>query len=349
MCVLLMEDRKGKHLNEMERGQIAALDKQGLSPYKIGKILGRAANTIRNELRRGTVKVIDGYFEKERYYPDAGQKVYEWNMRNCGCYGKKKKCTDFLAYVEEEVLNNKRSLDSIRGRALKEGLFCKEEMVCTTTLYTYVERGYLKIKNIDLVEKVGRKTRKENLDRRHKRLKGRSIEERPKVVDEREEFGHWEIDLVIGKREGGDQVLLTLTERKTKQEIIRKLSGKTVEAVERAIKKIKDSCPWFSEVFKSITSDNGSEFARLYELEERMGTKVYYAHPYSSFERGLNEGTNRIVRRFVPKGEKIARFSEEKIADIESWINTLPRRSLGYATAEEKFREELEEIKRKYA
>lgn len=341
----LFVDRKGKHLSEAERGKIAILHAQGYTPYKIGKIMGRASNTIRNELKRGTTTVIKGYFEKTVYLPECGQAVYERHMERCGCDTKKEKCQDFLAYVENQVIFYKRSLDSIVGRVRRDQLFKREEMVCTTTLYTYVARGYLRIKNIDLPEKVSRKkdTGKPKRDRKHKRLKGRSIEERPAVVDDKEEFGHWEIDTVIGKREAGN-VLMTLTERKTKREIIRKIKDKGMKSVDHALRQLENEYPYFDEVFKSITADNGTEFSRLYEFEANRNTKIYYAHPYSSYERPLNESTNRIIRRFIPKGKEIARYSSKKVGQIEAWINTIPRRSLGYATAEEMFREELRVI-----
>lgn len=340
------ENRKGKHLSEAERGKIEVLYGQGYSPYKIGKLLGRASNTIRNELKRGKTTIIKDYFEKEVYLAERGQNVYEWHMRSCGCSSKKEQCEEFLEYVEQEVLEENRSLDAARGKAVRQGLFPREEMVCTSTLYTYVNRGYLKVKNIDLPEKVERKVKKEECPekRTHKRLKGKSIEKRPKAVEEKKEFGHWEIDTVVGKQSGDSSVLLTLTERLTKEEIVRKLPGKTVEGVEGALKEIWKETPYPEKVYKSITSDNGTEFSRLYKLDEQTETDVYYAHPYSSWERGLNESSNRIIRRFVPKGTPISRYGEAEIAWIEHWMNTLPRRSLGYRTAEECFREEVEKI-----
>ena len=90
---------------------------------------------------------------------------------------------------------------------------------------------------------------------------------------------------MIGKKEKTDQVLLTLTERKTKKEIIRKISGKTVNAVHRCLKKLKKETPNFNKIFRSITADNGVEFSKLYEIGEKMGIDIYYAHPYSSWER----------------------------------------------------------------
>lgn len=216
----------------------------------------------------------------------------------------------------------------------------KEDEICSlSTLYSYTDRGLLKVKNIDLPEKVGRRVKKKK-NREHKRLCGQSIEKRPESINNKKEFGHWEIDLVIGKKEKTDQVLLTLTERKTKKEIIRKISGKTVNAVHRCLKKLKKEIPNFNQIFKSITTDNGTEFSRLYELEEKLGVAIYYAHPYSSWERGLNENTNRIIRRFIPKGTKIRQYTKKKIEKIEYWINTMYRKSLGWKTAEECYQEE---------
>lgn len=334
--------RKNKHLTQIERGQIAALHAQGYTPYKIAQILGRASNTIRNELRRGTTMIIEkGKYEKIRYFPERGQAIYESNRKRCTQGYKASSCKKFIEYVENQVLEEKRSLDSICGRVLKQGEFKKEEMVCTKTLYNYVDAGIMNVKNIDLPEKVRRRTKKRPYAKRYKRTDGRSIEERAEQVNKRKEFGHWEIDLVIGKKDKEDNVLLTLTERKTRKEIIRKINGKSVEAVQECLDQIMKELP--PKALKSITSDNGQEFSHLYDIEER-GIKVYYAHPYSSYERGQNENTNGIIRRFIPKGVEIKKFSKDKIRKIENWINTMPRRNLGYFTAEELYQEELSKL-----
>lgn len=179
---------------------------------------------------------------------------------------------------------HKRSFASARAEAIGKRMFKEEEICSLSTLYSYTERGLLKVKNIDLPEKVGRRVKKKK-NRKHKRLHGQSIEKRPESINDKKEFGHWEIDLVIGKKEKTDQVLLTLTERKTKKEIIRKISGKTVNAVHRCLKKLKKETPNFNKIFRSITADNGVEFSKLYEIGEKMGIDIYYAHPYSSWER----------------------------------------------------------------
>ena len=249
--------KKNSHLTYEERRSIAMLNDEGLSPYKIGKILGQASNTIRNELKRGTTTVIVGYFEKEKYFSDTGQAVYEKNRKRCKMPRKIETCRPFISYVEKQVKENKKSFSDIRAEVLDKGIFEEKEVCSVGTLYSYIDRNMLKIKNIDLLEKVRRRPRKERAYRKHKRLKGVSISQRPDNINDREEFGHWEIDCVIGKNTVEDYVLLTLSERKTKKEIVRKIRRKNVRSVHRCLEKLKKESIHFKEIFKTITTDNG--------------------------------------------------------------------------------------------
>ena len=127
-----------------------------------------------------------------------------------------------------------------------------------------------------------------------------NIEARPQVVNQREEFGHWEIDTVVGRKES-QSVLLTLDERTTRFRHIIKIPGRSTQAVEQGLKMLRELYgERFSQVFRSITSDNGSEFASLPQLLPTI--PIYYAHPYSAYERGPNEKQNSLIRRFLPKG-----------------------------------------------
>lgn len=333
--------RKNKHLNVYERGQIALLHAEGLSPYAIAKRLGRASNTIRNELKRGTVTQIKANKYIMVYFPDTGQLVYEANRKNSGTKFKLLECEAFINHVTDLFFNKKQSLDSICGASIIHNKFSKSEMVCTKTLYNYIDLGLLEISNIDLPLKVKRSSKSSRVKRNKKKL-GTSIDERPESINDRSEFGHWEIDTVIGKKSKNEAALLTITERMTRKEIIRKISSKTTESVQKAIAElIQEVGDGFSKVFKSFTSDNGSEFAELAELEKTTATKVYFAHPYSSGERGTNERHNGLIRRFIPKGRSICEFSIESIAKIENWCNTLPRKILNYLTPNEAFEDNL--------
>lgn len=240
-----METRKkGSHLNIEERRQIAILDKEGWSPYKIGKKLKRASNTIRNELKRGTVKQVVGYKETEIYFPDTGDIVYKKHRKGCGRKKKLNSCAAFLRYVEKKVKKGKRSFAAARAEALETGVFKREEVVSVDTLYSYAENGEIAVKNIDLPEKVKRKQKRKSYCRKHKRLTGESIEKRPETINEKTEFGHWEIDCVIGKKTD-DKVLLTLTERMTRKEIIRKMPKKNVKSVHKVLNQLKRETPPF--------------------------------------------------------------------------------------------------------
>ena len=152
---------------------------------------------------------------------------------------------------------------------------------------------------------------KKKLIRNNKRIYGTSITERPEEISAEIEEGHWEIDTVVGKRAGKESVVLTLVEKKTDYYIAIKIPGKDAASVMIAMEVLREEYgdKFFSKVFKSITADNGSEFSRLSELEA-YGVSIYFAHPYSSWERAQNERHNRILRRYIPKGVSIDLYSK---------------------------------------
>lgn len=160
-------------------------------------------------------------------------------------------------------------------------LFSTDEMVCTKTLYNYVDLGLLPIKNIDLPEKLKRNT-KSSSTRKNRKILGKSIEERPETVDLREEFGHWEIDSVLGKKKDREPAIMTIVERQTRMSLWIKVKNHSSLAIDEALQNLMNQFGnKKSEVFKSITDDNGSEFANLSKIEN-SGTSVYFTHPYTS-------------------------------------------------------------------
>ena len=190
-----------------------------------------------------------------------------------------------------------------------------------------------------------RRNTKPSQGKKHKKKLGKNITERPSNINNREEFGHWEVDTVVGEKSKYESVLLTIVERKTRNAIIHKIASKTDEAVTEALNSIRTIYgDKFSDIFKTITSDNGSEFADLSILEAETDTKVYFTHPYSSFEKGTNECHNGLIRRFIPKGKRISDYSSDDIIFIEEWMNTLPRKILNYKTLEELFEMHLDKI-----
>ena len=338
------DSRKHKHLNLQERTIIELRLKDGYSAYKISKELQRPINTILNEIRHGTVPKINTNHMIQLFFADAGQAIYKDHRTNCGRKNLRLVCNEFISYACEKLHKDKWSIDACVGRSMESGQFKRSEIVCTKTFYNYIDQGLCYIKNIDLPLKVRRNTKKQYV-RANKKNLGTSIEKRPVSIDNREEFGHWEIDTVIGQKSGKDNVLLTIAERKTRQFLVRKIADKSALAVMAELDKLREECgDRFSSVFKTITSDNGSEFANLSELEQVTDTNIYFTHPYSSFERGTNERHNGLIRRFLPKGTRMTDCSIDTIAFVEDWCNTLPRKILGYRTPEELFESEMDKI-----
>lgn len=332
--------RRFKHLNFEQRKLIEQFLKDKMSKAEIAKTLHISRSTLYNEIKRGTViQRNSDLTEYRKYFAETGQAVYEKNRKNSRKPLKMAEAADFINYAEKEILINKMSPDTICGRAKAKNLF--DKTVCTKTLYNYIDLGILKVRNIDLPlrVKLNKKSRKV---RKNRRILGESIENRPNIINERKEFGHWEIDTIAGRKNKG-AVLLTLDERLTRKRIIAKIESKTSEAVTEGILKICNRLGTkAAEVFKSITSDNGSEFAKL--TETLPSTDIYYAHPYSSWERGTNEKQNSLVRYFYPKGKSFDDVSETSIKRVEDWINNLPRKFAQYLTPNELFNKELKNL-----
>mgnify|MGYP001770997952 CR=1 FL=1 len=192
--------RSFKHLSSYERGEIYALLKEGRSIRYIAKKLNRSPSTISREIKRGTTTQLRSDLSSyTSYFPETGQAVYEKNRSNCGAKFKAAKAEDFLKYAENKILNEKWSPDAVVGYCKKDPSWNNKTIVCTKTLYNYIDRGLLKVKNIDLPLKLRLKPRKKQ-NRKNKRIMGKSIDFRPKEVESREVFGHWEIDTLIGMK-----------------------------------------------------------------------------------------------------------------------------------------------------
>jgi len=336
--------RTFKHLSVYERGMIGALQKEGRSINYIAKVLGRAPSTISREIRRGTTTQLRSDLTTYKtYFPETGQAVYEKNRQNSGCKYKLAEAEEFIIYAEEKILNEKWSPDAVTGACKVDPAWRNKVMVCTKTLYNYIDQGLIKVRNIDLQLKTHRRIRKSH-NNKNRRVLGTSIEQRPEYIEQRKEFGHWEIDTVVGKR-SNEPVILTLTERKTRQELLFYIKEKSSAAVSECIGYLKEKYgDWFPKVFRTVTADNGSEFSDLSEKLKEYGIKAYFAHPYSSWERGSNERHNGIIRRFIPKGKSLKDISLAIIQRVQSWMNHYPRKILGYRTPQYCFIKELSSI-----
>ena len=344
--------RKGKHLTREERIVIERMSRGGIPPRDIAAVLGRHRRTIERELRRGRVKHLDWELRTLYVYSgDRGQDVHEMNATAKGPGLKLGNNYALAEFVRCRIVEHKESPDVVAHRMQKAGL---DGAVCTKTLYNYIDQNVIPgVSNESLWEKrKRRKQRRRKVRRLAKRItRGQSIELRPVEAHSREVFGHWEMDLITGPTHGSNASLLTLVERKHRCTIVRKLPDKTQASVLKALKGIErdHGTRRFRRIFKTITVDNGSEFLDFKALQtsafsKQQRTRIFYAHPYSSWERGSNENANRMIRRFVAKGRDIARFTKQKVMDVEQWINDYPRRILDFMTPNELFAEQLKAI-----
>lgn len=336
--------KKYVHLTERDRYQIEGLLKGKKSVEEIAAILGRDRSTIYREIKRGAIfRVQNDFCEGYEYRANSAQADYEGKGQNKERSLKIGKDKELEEYIRDKMLKDKFSPDAIIGEIKAKGLKFKG-LICTKTLYNYIDAGYLAgISNKNLWQKRYKKKRKYKTVSRvnMKNIDCRSIEDRPAKVNDRLEYGHWEGDTVKGPQ-GSTISLFVLTERKSKDEIILKIEQATQEAIQEAIDGLeKKHGANFKIKFKSITFDNGVEFLgwRFLEISilnpDQRRTMIYFAHSYSSWERGTNENQNRMIRRFVPKGTNIADLSDEDIQKIEDWMNNYPRRILGYKTAKQ--------------
>jgi len=346
----ITKPKKWKHLTEKDRYKIEALFDQGISAEEIGRSLTpqRDRRTIEREIKRGSVlqrkrnpyeskcPEVPEYIDELIYKADAGQRVYD---ERASCKGRTLKIGDdhkLAKHIEQKIREDKWSPDAVIGNIREEGLEF-ETSICTKTLYNYIEWGiFAGISNSDLLVKRDGAKRTYNKVRTValNNKKGKSITDRPKEAEDRSEQGHWEIDLVVGKK-GTKPAILTLIDRKSRKSLYVLVKNKTQKEVLAALRRVRRRVGGnFDKVFKTITADNGSEFLDSEGIKKSLKcNEIYYAHPYSSWERGSNENGNRILRRFVPKGFDIGKLSPQELQRIEDWVNNYPRRIFGYKTA----------------
>ena len=202
--------RKGKHLSLQEQTIIQEKYRDGWTNRQIAMYIGRAPQTINNEIKRGTTTQKqkqtqngkDYFYEKTTYFADTGQAIYDRNRLSCGRPFKFNQCAEFIAFADDKMRGFRPwSSEAVIMFATQSGLFPKEGIPSTRTLYNWIDFGLLKTITLDLLLKTRRKTKPKRL-RKNRTSLGMSIEERPSSVTDRQEFGHWEINTVVGSREG---------------------------------------------------------------------------------------------------------------------------------------------------
>jgi IS30 family transposase len=318
-----------KELTEKDRYTLELCLKRGDRVSSISSLLGFHPKTIRREVIRGTVSLRDSEWRYyECYKAEYAQRIHDAMV--CRRGRKRVQVSDSLMIHIQAKLRNKYSPDAIVGEIKRDGLF--DDIICTKTLYNWLHKGNISGFKMSKRKRVVRR-RTVGL----KNPNAKRIDERPVEANERQ-AGHWEMDTVVG-RKGSKGCLLVLTERHSRTELMYLLKKRTQECVlevfDRLERRYKSK---FSEIFKSMTPDNGGEFLDWEALERSClhggkRTAIYFAHPYSSWERGSNENANRLIRKFIKKGEDIGKLPVAYIKRIEKWINNYPRRIFAYKNA----------------
>ncbi len=316
-----------KQLDYLKRCKILAFWKAGYKQIDIAKEVGVHQSTISRELNRN-ITFVRTKLGSWQYKPDYAQAnaVQRHTEKN-----KKIKMTNEAANFIREKIHQKWSPDQISGYAKKHQLFS----IGKEWIYQFILRDkqnggklYLNLRH------QNKKYRKRyGSPKRIGPIKNRRfIDERPKIVDEKNRIGDWEIDTIIGKQQ--KQAVISIVERFSKKIILRKVSKRTANSV--ALATIEGLKIYLDSVL-SITADNGSEFAFHEKISKELNTDFYFAHPYSSWERGLNENTNGLVRQYLKKGSSFSEITDIDLALIEDNLNNRPRKSLSYATPNEIF------------
>ena len=333
--------KKQHYMTKEERYQLEALRKAKVPVSQIARQLGFSRQTIYNEIRRGSYIHTCEYYDETRYSADKGQQIHEYNQTAKGRPLKIGNNREYANFLEEAMLSKedprKRCSPAAALELAKRKGFTMH--ICVTTLYSYIDKGvFLHLTSKNLWEKPKRKKREYREVSRIAHPKLPSIINRPESIQSRKEYGHWEMDLVVGK-EGTKPVLLTLIERKSRQVIIEKLPDRKAATVRTFFDRLESRTPEFKWKFKTITTDNGPEFLEYEKLRQsiRGGVRfqVYYCHSYAAWEKGSNENHNRMIRRWYPKGTDFTRVTKTEIAELQNWMNNYPRKVLNWAAPAE--------------
>jgi IS30 family transposase len=294
--------------------------------------------SVKNEYLRGKVtNKTSELVEYETYSAIVAQE--KTNLRNAQKGPRMKLTNQHAAFIQHQLVDEKMSPYVAVQRMKKSGLF--EWVPCVKTVYNAIENGWLEILRAHLpYGKTKKKHKTHGTRMAYRTPPERAIDKRPPEAETRQEYGHWEMDTLVGGAGASPFCLLVLTERKARQSLLIRLPDRTQKSVLRALNRLERTSDFFASI-KSLTSDNGSEFWDFEAIErsvfdpDRKRCGHYYAHPYSAFERGSNENANRLVRRFIPKGADIGDYTLARIHTIQNTINDMPREILNGLSASE--------------
>jgi IS30 family transposase len=324
-----MKSKNYKRLSLKERVIIETLLQESRSKTYIAKKLKRSRSTITREINKWVQNPWDDYEAKLAEWNAKEDYLNKRNRDKINTYGKLK------FYVYRGLLNS-WSPEQIAGKIKLDYPNNPIMSISYEAIYTHIyahRQASLNRKLIALLPYHKTVRRRANAkSKRGSKIKDQvSIDDRPKHIEKRKEIGHWEGDLVIGK--GHTSAIGTLVERKSRYTYIVKLKNrKSATVVKGFVKEFNNTDKLFT---KTLTYDNGTEMSNHKHFTKKTGMPVYFAHPYSSWERGTNENTNGLIRRFFPKGTDFNKVSEQKLKIVQEKLNNRPRKVLGFRTPAE--------------
>jgi transposase, IS30 family len=316
-----METKNYTRINKEERLKIQTLLNIGMTPTKIAQELGRSVSTITREIKKG--KTLPG----EGYIADQSE-THSWIYLRTRRLDSKLMTDEKLREFVELQLKEGWSPEQISFRIRIH--FAKDirMRISHESIYKYIyqeNRTLIKYLTYKKPKRCGGKRRHIYLGKIPDRI---PIDQRPQIIESREEIGHWEGDLIIGKDQ--KSAIGTLVERATRFTIIVKLESRKSEHVAKRFAEEIKKYP--QSILKTLTYDNGIEMAAHKEFTRQTNMTVYFAHPYSSWERGTNENTNGLIRRIFPKKTDFRKITEQQLKQVELLLNTRPRKVLEWRT-----------------
>ncbi len=306
------------HLTREERYQIGALRATGATIRRIAGVLDRSPSTISREIRRNC--------GLRGYRPGQADRLARTRSRSCRV---RRRITHKDWVLLEELIRRDWSPEQISGRLRRE----KQLWVSPELIYQHIYADKAEGGSLWTHLRCQQKRRKRYGSGRERRgcLPDRvGIDQRPAEVDSRSRIGHWEGDTIIGKAHRGAAV--TLVERASRFLRLSKLPRKTAKATRRAISRRLRP---FADQINSLTLDNGKEFAQHRQIAQSLGSAVYFADPYASWQRGTNENTNGLIRQYLPKSRDLTTLTSAEVRRIEARLNHRPRKCLNYRTPAE--------------
>ena len=318
--------KKTSRLTLKERIQIETLLKENRSKSYIAKILNRSRSTITREVNKWVQT------DKDKYAAELAN----WNAKDDYL---NKRNTDKISihkklrvYVFRGLLSQ-WTPEQIAGKLKLDFPNDPIMSISHESIYRYIytqpqARLNKKLINLLVRKKKRRRPSKKKRGTGSKIINQVSIDNRPKHIDLRQEIGHWEGDLMIGKNQ--KSAIGTIVERKSRYTLIVKLKARNSKEVAKMFSKTLNKLNPILK--KTMTYDNGTEMARHEKITQKTGMKIYFAHPYSSWERGTNENTNGLIRRYLPKGTDFTLINEKQLMIIQEKLNNRPRKIIGYKT-----------------